>query len=89
MLYLIRLFSRYVLIDKKSVGTARNVFHANAVAVKPLSKLSNDSSLSITPVKVSKESIKIYENYLNVASAGGFPPKPKDMDLYRSYLLLK
>lgn len=78
----------YVLIGRKANGTGTKNFTPVSFNLKPC-QLSKDSSLSVTPPKVTSKSIDIYERYIATGFNGGFTPKLSDLELYKKYTMYK
>lgn len=89
--YLSRVFFplRYVLIGKKANGTVQHSFTPVTANLRMDSDFSKDTSLQVTPPTVSKESIAIYERYIETGVRGGFTPKAADLAIYEKYASFK
>lgn len=82
-------YKKYVLTGKRANGTALNVFSSNKLNIKPLSAIPKDTSYEVTPPVVSKKSIEIYKNYVNLGKYGPKAPKAADMEIYLKYASMK
>ncbi|XP_056641119.1 polyphosphoinositide phosphatase isoform X2 [Diorhabda sublineata] len=78
-------YKKYVLIGKKAIGTAKNVFQSISTNQKMLDEFSTDSVYRVTPPEVSATSIDIYKRYVQVGQNGGFSPKTSDIQIYEMY----
>ncbi|KAF5302794.1 hypothetical protein FQA39_LY01974 [Lamprigera yunnana] len=81
-------YKRYIYIGRKANGTVRSISTAG-LQLKQKSEFLSDTTIKVTPPIVSKSSINIYQEYINVAVKGGLTPKKVDLDIYKKYASLK